>query len=201
MNLLTLFFKNSDYALTVWAQGGKNFNQWNRDFRQVDVTLWSEDEVVEEYTTSRANVNEVKIFVENCFRSLADSYGLIRDPKESAICDGEDSVEEWVEKFAEELYYLWQDATVTVDKIEATKAVDVEPEKKFSVKVIPEFDKTLTMQRHPFDCSFATKEERNQWVEENGYHLSEGSLDDVKIIVQEHQIRERRRDKGVLFSC
>lgn len=201
MNLLTLYFKATDYALTVWAQGDKNCNQWNRNFYQVDVTLWLDGEVVEEYTTSHANESEVKAFVESCFNNLADKYNLVRDRNESIIGDEEDPLEDWVESFAGELYYLWQDAEVVTNKTEATLVADVELEKKFSVKVIPEFDKTLTIQRRPFDRSFNTKEERNQWVEDNGYRLIEGDIDDVKIIVQEHQVQERRRDKGVLFSC
>lgn len=201
MNLLTLYFKATDYALTVWAQGDKNCNQWNRDFHQIDVTLWLDGEVVEEYTTSRANESEVKAFVESCFSNLADKYSLVRDNKESIIGDDEDPLEDWVEEFAGKLYYLWQDAAAVGGKTEATLVADVESEKKFSVKVIPEFDKTLTVQRRPFDRSFNTKEERNQWVKENGYRLTEGDMDDEKIIVQEHQVQERRREKGVLFSC
>ena len=201
MNLLTLYFKGVEYALTIWAQGDKHCNQWNRNFYQVDVTLWLNGEVAREYTTSRVNENEVKVFVENCFRDLASSYSLVRDCNESIIGDEEDPLEDWVKEFAKELYYLWQDAAVASDKTEATKVAKVEPEKKFSVKVIPEFDKTLTIQRRPFDRSFNSKEERNQWVKENGYRLTKGNIDDEKIIVQEHQVRERRRDKGVLFSC
>lgn len=201
MNLLTLYFKGTEYALTVWAQGDKNFNQWNRDFHQIDVTLWLDGEVVEEYTTSRANESEVKAFVESCFSNLADKYSLVRDNKESIIGDDEDPLEDWVEEFAGKLYYLWQDAATVGGKIEETLVADIESEKKFSVKVIPEFDKTLTVQRRPFDRSFNTKEERNQWVKENGYRLTEGDMDDEKIIVQEHQVQERRREKGVLFSC
>lgn len=201
MNLLTLYFKGTEYALTVWAQGDKNCNQWNRNFYQVDVTLWLDGGVVEEYTTSRANESEVKAFVESCFSNLADKYSLVRDNKESIIGDDEDPLEDWVEEFAEKLYYLWQDAAAVGGKTEATLVVDVESEKKFSVKVIPEFDKTLTVQRRPFDRSFNSKEERNQWVKENCYRLTEGDMDDEKIIVQEHQVQERRREKGVLFSC
>lgn len=201
MNLLTLYFKGTEYALTVWAQGDKNFNQWNRDFHQIDVTLWLDGEVVEEYTTSRANESEVKAFIESCFSNLADKYSLVRDNKESIIGDDEDPLEDWIEEFAGKLYYLWQDAAAVGGKTEETLVADVESEKKFSVKVIPEFDKTLTVQRRPFDRSFNTKEERNQWVKENGYRLTEGDMDDEKIIVQEHQVQERRREKGVLFSC
>ena len=111
-------------------------------------------EVVEEYTTSRANESEVKAFVESCFSNLADKYSLVRDNKESTSETMKIHQRTGLKNLPENYIISGKMQRQLVVKQKQLQLLTLKSEKKFSVKVIPEFDKNFNRTTSPIRSFF-----------------------------------------------